>query len=60
MPYSQFFSGGQAFHAIYGGECTARSTFAAAWCMRLGDAKKLWGVLKRATASTWEGRKPGT
>lgn len=46
MPYSQFFSGGQAFHGIYG------NLFAPVGSMgcvnlRLDDARDLWRVLKK-------------
>ncbi|GAA3814580.1 hypothetical protein GCM10022403_055200 [Streptomyces coacervatus] len=46
MPYAQFFSGGQAFHAVYG----SIYTIVGSWgCinLRLGDSRKLWGVLKK-------------
>lgn len=45
MPYSQFFSGGQAFHGVYGSIYT---TVGSMGCvnMRLADARKLWSVLK--------------
>ncbi|WP_371662084.1 L,D-transpeptidase family protein [Streptomyces sp. NBC_00280] len=45
MPYAQFFSGGQAFHAVYGSIYT---TVGSMGCvnMRLADARTLWGVLK--------------
>ncbi|NEA62229.1 L,D-transpeptidase [Streptomyces sp. SID12488] len=45
MPYAQFFSGGQAFHAVYGSIYT---TVGSMGCvnMRLADARTLWGVLR--------------
>ncbi|NEC90866.1 L,D-transpeptidase family protein [Streptomyces sp. SID12501] len=45
MPYAQFFSGGQAFHAVYG---SIHTTVGSMGCvnMRLADARTLWGVLK--------------
>lgn len=45
MPYSQFFSGGQAFHGVHGSIYT---TVGSMGCvnMRLADARTLWGVLK--------------
>ncbi|WP_428954256.1 L,D-transpeptidase family protein [Streptomyces sp. cg35] len=59
MPYSQFFSGGQAFHAIYG---NVHNPPGSRGCvnMRLADAKKLWGVLKKNDRVYVWGRKPGT
>ncbi|MEV5608218.1 L,D-transpeptidase family protein [Streptomyces sp. NPDC052225] len=59
MPYSQFFSGGQAFHAIYG---NIYSPPGSRGCvnLRLSDAKKLWGVLKKGDRVYVWGRKPGT
>ncbi|MGV9456324.1 L,D-transpeptidase family protein [Streptomyces sp. NPDC003635] len=58
MPYSQFFSGGQAFHAVYG---TIYTTVGSMGCvnLRLGDAKKLWGVLKKGDRVYVWGRRPG-
>lgn len=46
MPYSQFFSGGQAFHAVYG---SIHTTVGSMGCVNLTvpDARKLWGVLKK-------------
>ncbi|UUU24404.1 L,D-transpeptidase family protein [Streptomyces sp. DSM 40750] len=45
MPYSQFFSGGQAFHAVYG---SIHTEIGSMGCvnLRLADARGLWGVLK--------------
>ncbi|WP_338697242.1 L,D-transpeptidase [Streptomyces sp. Q6] len=59
MPYSQFFSGGQAFHAIYG---SVYNPPGSRGCvnMRLADAKKLWGVLKKGDRVYVWGRRPGT
>ncbi len=59
MPYSQFFSGGQAFHAVYGSIFT---TVGSMGCvnLRLGDARKLWGVLKKGDRVYVWGRRPGT
>ncbi|MET9733730.1 L,D-transpeptidase [Streptomyces sp. NPDC006458] len=59
MPYSQFFSGGQAFHAVYG---TIFTTVGSMGCvnLRLGDAKKLWRVLKKGDRVYVWGRRPGT
>lgn len=46
MPYAQFFSGGQAFHAVYG---SIHTTVGSMGCVNLtlSDARKLWGVLKK-------------
>nr|WP_260859586.1 L,D-transpeptidase family protein [Streptomyces cupreus] len=59
MPYSQFFSGGQAFHAVYGSIFT---TVGSMGCvnLRLGDARKLWKVLKKGDRVYVWGRRPGT
>ncbi|MGC0330062.1 hypothetical protein RKD23_003052 [Streptomyces sp. SAI-170] len=59
MPYAQFFDGGQAFHAVYG---TIFTTVGSMGCvnLRLGDAKKLWGVLKKGDRVYVWGRRPGT
>ncbi|MET7744055.1 L,D-transpeptidase family protein [Streptomyces sp. NPDC005385] len=59
MPYAQFFSGGQAFHAVYG---SIHTTGGSMGCvnLRLADARKLWGVLKtRDHVYVW-GRRPGS
>ncbi|MEV7000266.1 L,D-transpeptidase [Streptomyces sp. NPDC093982] len=45
MPYSQFFSGGQAFHGVYGNIFTAVGSMGCV-NLRLDEARKLWGVLK--------------
>ncbi|MGW1561691.1 L,D-transpeptidase family protein [Streptomyces sp. NPDC002144] len=45
MPYAQFFSGGQAFHAVYGSIYTTVGSWGCV-NLRLADARKLWGVLK--------------
>ncbi|MFJ8532962.1 L,D-transpeptidase family protein [Streptomyces sp. NPDC093591] len=46
MPYSQFFSGGQAFHGVYG---NIFSPVGSMGCvnMRLDEARRLWRVLKQ-------------
>ncbi|WP_200300754.1 L,D-transpeptidase family protein [Streptomyces adelaidensis] len=45
MPYSQFFSGGQAFHGVYG---SIHTEIGSMGCvnLRVADARALWGVLK--------------
>ncbi|MFJ5028881.1 L,D-transpeptidase family protein [Streptomyces sp. NPDC088560] len=59
MPYAQFFDGGEAFHAVYG---TLYTTVGSWGCvnLRLGDAKTLWGVLKKGDHVYVWGRRPGT
>ncbi|MES5816397.1 L,D-transpeptidase family protein [Streptomyces sp. RG80] len=58
MPYAQFFSGGQAFHAVYGSIFT---TVGSMGCvnLRLGDARELWGVLKKGDRVYVWGRRAG-
>ncbi|MFJ8151912.1 L,D-transpeptidase family protein [Streptomyces sp. NPDC094468] len=46
MPYAQFFDGGEAFHAVYGSIYTTLGSWGCV-NLKLGDAKKLWGVLKK-------------
>ncbi|MFF0137426.1 L,D-transpeptidase family protein [Streptomyces sp. NPDC005227] len=59
MPYAQFFSGGQAFHAVYGSIHTIGGSMGCV-NLRLADARKLWGVLKtRDHVYVW-GRRPGS
>jgi hypothetical protein len=59
MPYSQFFSGGQAFHGVYGSLYTAVGSMG---CVNLtvGDARRLWGVLRKGDRVFVWGRRPGT
>ncbi|MCX4764387.1 L,D-transpeptidase family protein [Streptomyces sp. NBC_01275] len=59
MPYAQFFDGGQAFHAVYG---TIHTTIGSMGCVNLtlGDARKLWGVLKKGDRVYVWGHRPGT
>ncbi|MFD5710541.1 L,D-transpeptidase family protein [Streptomyces pharetrae] len=58
MPYSQFFSGGQAFHAVYD---TIHTTVGSMGCvnLRLQDARKLWDVLRTGDRVYVWGRRPG-
>ncbi|MEU0435345.1 L,D-transpeptidase family protein [Streptomyces sp. NPDC006290] len=59
MPYAQFFSGGQAFHAVYG---SIRTVGGSMGCvnLRLADARALWKVLRtRDRVYVW-GRRPGS
>ncbi|MDT7846682.1 L,D-transpeptidase family protein [Streptomyces justiciae] len=59
MPYAQFFDGGQAFHAVYGSIFT---TVGSMGCvnLRIGDARKLWSVLKTGDRVFVWGRRSGT
>ncbi|WP_344536154.1 L,D-transpeptidase family protein [Streptomyces levis] len=59
MPYSQFFSGGQAFHGVYGSLHTPVGSMG---CVNLtvGDARRLWGVLRKGDRVFVWGRRPGT
>jgi len=59
MPYSQFFSGGQAFHAVYGSIYNPNGSWGCV-NLRLADARKLWGVLKTGDRVYVWGRRPGT
>lgn len=59
MPYAQFFSGGQAFHAVRG---SIRTVGGSMGCvnLRLADARGLWKVLRtRDHVYVW-GRRPGS
>ncbi|BBC35955.1 hypothetical protein SGFS_072490 [Streptomyces graminofaciens] len=58
MPYSQFFSGGQAFHAVYGSLDTEIGSMGCV-NMRLADARKLWDVLKTKDRVFVWGRRVG-
>ncbi|MFH9547113.1 L,D-transpeptidase family protein [Streptomyces sp. NPDC051445] len=59
MPYAQFFDGGQAFHAVYG---SIHTTIGSMGCVNLtlGDARRLWGVLKKGDRVYVWGHRPGT
>ncbi|MFI1763827.1 L,D-transpeptidase family protein [Streptomyces sp. NPDC020800] len=59
MPYAQFFDGGEAFHAVYG---TIYTTVGSMGCvnLKLGDARKLWDVLKKGDHVYVWGRRPGS
>lgn len=59
MPYSQFFSGGQAFHGRLG---TLFDGGGSAGCVNLTvpDAQRLWDVLRLGDPVQVWGRKPGT
>ncbi|WP_344074982.1 L,D-transpeptidase family protein [Streptomyces crystallinus] len=58
MPYAQFFSGGQAFHAIYD---NIYSAVGSRGCVNLtyADAKRLWGALRKGDPVQIWGRRPG-
>ncbi|MHC3468372.1 L,D-transpeptidase family protein [Streptomyces sp. 7R007] len=58
MPYAQFFDGGQAFHAVYGSIYTTVGSWGCV-NLRLGDARTLWGVLKKGDHVYVWGRRPG-
>nr|WP_119590852.1 L,D-transpeptidase [Streptomyces scabiei] len=58
MPYSQFFSGGQAFHAVYGSIYTEIGSMGCV-NLRLADARTLWGVLKTKDRVFVWGKRPG-
>lgn len=59
MPYAQFFDGGQAFHAVYG---SIHTTIGSMGCVNLtlGDARRLWGVLRNGDRVYVWGHRPGT
>ncbi|MFE5819703.1 L,D-transpeptidase family protein [Streptomyces sp. NPDC056479] len=57
MPYSQFFSGGQAFHGIYGNVFTGVGSMGCV-NLRIGDARRLWGLLKKNDRVFVWGHKP--
>ncbi|WP_406332316.1 L,D-transpeptidase family protein [Streptomyces sp. NBC_00203] len=59
MPYSQFFSGGQAFHAIYGSIYNPNGSWGCV-NLRLADARTLWSVLKTGDHVYVWGRRAGT
>ncbi|MFE2867634.1 MULTISPECIES: L,D-transpeptidase [unclassified Embleya] len=59
MPYSQFFDGGIAFHAI-DGSITSPPGSHGCVNMRPGDAQAYWGLLRTGDEVYVYGRKPGT
>jgi hypothetical protein len=59
MPYSQFFDGGQAFHAVYGDIHNPNGSWGCV-NLRLADARTLWGVLKKGDRVYVWGRRAGT
>ncbi|MGW7525340.1 L,D-transpeptidase [Streptomyces sp. NPDC054783] len=59
MPYAQFFDGGEAFHAVYGSIYTIVGSYGCV-NLTLGDARKLWDVLKKGDHVYVWGKRPGT
>lgn len=59
MPYSQFFSGGQAFHAIYGSIYDPNGSWGCV-NLRLADARTLWNLTKTGDRVYAWGRRVGT
>ncbi|MFF3584171.1 L,D-transpeptidase family protein [Streptomyces mirabilis] len=59
MPYSQFFSGGEAFHAIYGSVYDPNGSYGCV-NLRLADARSLWNVTKTNDHVYVWGRRAGT
>ncbi|MEX0173646.1 L,D-transpeptidase [Streptomyces sp. LMG1-1-1.1] len=59
MPFAQFFSGGQAFHAVYGQLATPTGSRG---CVNLSyrNAEKLWGVLRKGDRVYIWGKRPGS
>ncbi|MEU8758162.1 L,D-transpeptidase family protein [Streptomyces sp. NPDC048659] len=57
MPFSQFFSGGQAFHAVYGQIATPVGSRG---CVNLSyrNAERLWGVLRKGDRVYVWGKRP--
>jgi len=60
MPYSQFFSGGEAFHGLNGESMSTPPGSHGCVNMNTWDARRLWGVLKHGDPVQVFGRKPGT
>jgi hypothetical protein len=59
MPYSQFFDGGEAFHAISGSVWSAPGSHGCV-NMRTADAKAYWKLLRYGDDVYVYGNKPGT
>ncbi|WP_075731510.1 L,D-transpeptidase [Streptomyces acidiscabies] len=57
MPYAQFFDGGQAFHGSYGNLFKGGSHGCVN--LRVSDARRLWGVLKKGDRVVVWGTRPG-
>jgi len=60
MPYSQFFSGGEAFHGLNGESMSTPPGSHGCVNMNTWDARRLWGILKDGDPVEVFGRKPGT
>lgn len=59
MPFSQFFSGGQAIHGVYGNIYEGAGSHGCV-NLRYDDARRLWTTLHEGDAVYVWGRKPGT
>ncbi|PWI43710.1 L,D-transpeptidase [Streptomyces sp. ICBB 8177] len=57
MPYSQFFDGGEAFHGIYGSLYAPTGSYGCV-NLRVADARRLWGVLRKGDRVYIWGHKP--
>ncbi|TXS50661.1 murein L,D-transpeptidase [Streptomyces sp. uw30] len=57
MPYSQFFSGGQALHGVYGNIFSAVGSMGCV-NLRIDEARKLWGLLKKGDRVYVWGHRP--
>ncbi|MBY8883833.1 L,D-transpeptidase family protein [Streptomyces sp. PTM05] len=57
MPYSQFFDGGEAFHGIYGSLYAPTGSYGCV-NLRVADARRLWGVLRKGDRVYVWGHKP--
>jgi lipoprotein-anchoring transpeptidase ErfK/SrfK len=60
MPFSQFFDGGQALHAISSGSVYGPPGSYGCVNLAYGDAQSLWSVLKLKDRVYVWGHKPGT
>ena len=60
MPYSQFFSGGEAFHGLDGESMYSPPGSHGCVNMNTWDARTLWGILRSGDPVEVFGRKPGT
>ncbi|QMU74263.1 L,D-transpeptidase [Streptacidiphilus sp. P02-A3a] len=60
MPYSQFFSGGEAFHGLDGESMYTPPGSHGCVNMNTWDARTLWGILRSGDPVEVFGRKPGT
>ncbi|GGO52726.1 murein L,D-transpeptidase [Streptomyces lasiicapitis] len=59
MPFSQYFSGGQAIHGVYSNLYAGPGSHGCV-NLRYDDARRLWKAIKRGTPVHVWGRKPGT